>query len=113
MSGSKHTPGPWQGVEARGAKGVRRICYVNPVGTTDGGVAFVYDKEDPAVAEANARLIIAAPEMLAFIEEVKEEYDKYLDDDSEVYPYGLLDVISRRIDGLLNKAKGTEPCPGP
>jgi len=57
---SKHTPGPW------------KICYDNDTGPNDGcfrqwwqvGPAQVNIGSDHEEAEANARLIAAAPELL-------------------------------------------------
>lgn len=65
MTAAKHTPGPWEasqgsnrgniGIKARGAAELFRVAYV-PVLPMD---------DLPEEAQANARLIAAAPELLA------------------------------------------------
>ena len=65
MNNAKHTPGPW-----RSTKGARDTVHIGPDVRNDAGriVAFVsYDGApvgDGAEADANARLIAAAPAML-------------------------------------------------
>jgi hypothetical protein len=68
MSDTKHTSGPWeaQGYDVRqdGSNGTRFICYTGPHHTP----ANEYPKSCQLQDEANARLIAAAPEMLAALE---------------------------------------------
>ena len=62
--GTKHTPGPWavQDIKSDGTMVYRRICVGN---TSVGSVgAYKLPKGREAEAEANARLIAAAPELL-------------------------------------------------
>lgn len=70
---TKHTPGPWHVV-----KSGKEIC-VMPLAVAedflpicdmqaDGG--YELDNEERALAEANARLIAASPEMYDFIKQV-------------------------------------------
>ena len=62
---TKHTPGPWSvekdGLYLIGASGAGNVAYV--------GTPFVGD------AEANARLIAAAPAMLAALQQIVADYD--------------------------------------
>jgi len=60
---SRHTPGPWEINERHGG-----VIYIEGVGNT---VAICHDDGfdiDHAEAEANARLIAAAPQMLEALE---------------------------------------------
>jgi hypothetical protein len=68
---SKHTPGPWDAVEAEGQPQIvsrtnKLIAEVNTV------VRFVYGKPDDP--EADASLIAAAPEMLEALEAAQQEF---------------------------------------
>lgn len=79
MSAAQHTQGPWE-VGAR-IPGNRSVGGMIPVGPDDGSLdasapVFVnthyYEDEhgNPGEADANARLIAAAPDMLAFVNEL-------------------------------------------
>jgi len=65
---AKHTPGPWQIAEAVQSRytptNMRRVRAVDE-GHDHGAVCEVYGVRDDSVAAANARLIAAAPELLA------------------------------------------------
>lgn len=63
MSDVKHTPGPW----VKGKFGQLYGASGRQVGVWDAGIARV---SRDAEAEANARLIAAAPELLAACEEM-------------------------------------------
>lgn len=72
MTQSKHTPGPWEVDDAsgEGAVGVfdengQRICYMSEDAMAPDGL------RSRAEDDANARLIAAAPEMLAWILEAE------------------------------------------
>ena len=72
---SKHTPGPWhvmysnQHITSAGGLSVRRIMIHGgkPGGIHHQNVAQCLNEQ----AEANARLIAAAPELLAALEQIK------------------------------------------
>ena len=80
MSGAQHTPGPWHYVRKEGeSAGV----YGPPQGLSDGSLIAI--AETPplieknrayAVQEANARLIAAAPDLLAACEAVADAFGK-------------------------------------
>ena len=62
---TKHTPGPWETPGEDG--GERVICYQDSTGKRR-TLAHVYDGEEFGSMEANARLIAAAPELLAALQ---------------------------------------------
>ncbi|HGP0655564.1 TPA: hypothetical protein ACKP0Q_000751 [Stenotrophomonas maltophilia] len=59
--GSKHTPGPWSH-----SKGERHNFFY--IDSPSGDVVYVTGSLQPDHVEANARLIAAAPELLAELE---------------------------------------------
>ena len=63
---SKHTPGPWSLAAAAGERQYRIEGYGNPSGT----VAIVLARVGSATGLADARLIAAAPELLAALENI-------------------------------------------
>ncbi len=66
-----HTPGPWRAVVA--AKGRRRAfgLYGNDNGVTAQRIGSIDDTNE---ADANARLIAAAPDLLACLKEAVESF---------------------------------------
>jgi hypothetical protein len=67
MDKSKHTPGPWE-------RAGLSVCVFNR-----GGIANCPTPQDGGVFEcsANARLIAAAPDMLAALQELKNATDAF------------------------------------
>ena len=65
MSAAKHTAGPWQ-VAGPSAKG-----YLVVQGAKGNGVALILMDSDDE--EADARLIAAAPDLLAALQEVRSD----------------------------------------
>lgn len=63
-SGAKHTPGPWGLKAASGARSLWRVA--DAVGRVIGTISRPYTGVDRA--DADARLIAAAPELLAALE---------------------------------------------
>jgi hypothetical protein len=70
---TQHTPGPWTISRDTGSKGER---YIWMDGDYFGGhaIATVHDKV-PESAEANARLLAAAPDLLAALQAILETLD--------------------------------------
>ena len=72
---SKHTPGPWDAVEAETGGNLKALQIVSRtnklVAEVNTVVRFVYGKPDDP--EADARLIAAAPEMLEALEAAQQE----------------------------------------
>lgn len=77
MSEGKHTPGPWEYV--RDEDGSFDVCQQTgaPITTWSSDVCRVYQingTQPEDVAEANARLIAAAPELLEALELLVEDF---------------------------------------
>jgi hypothetical protein len=88
MSETKHTPGPWM-VEpvfiAQQTCGALHFGeYRFPFKRNGDGSCFTYSREE---AEANARLIAAAPEMLAALKSINEWllFGEILSNPNDVY----------------------------
>lgn len=60
---AKPTPGPWR---VRGKTFNLQIAIVGPSGELSDSIAYAWGQNDEA--EANARLIAAAPELMAVVE---------------------------------------------
>ena len=90
MSESKHTPGKWE-VFHLSDGGINNL-----VGIPDRALAMAVVSESVGEAEANARLIAAAPEMLALLKEWEKAFDDAIDTTG----------IVRRTGELIAKAEG-------
>ena len=107
MPESKHTPGPWF-VFGNGH------CVGGPKGFIDGdpreqtagvamcGMRLRTDDE----AEANARLIAAAPDLLDVAETFLAMHQEYLNDPDAMYPDKLLATVRHLAEAAVKKAKG-------
>jgi hypothetical protein len=115
MSGAKHSPGPWE-AHGGGGTGTRwniYAWYVPPRGSvTPAGrllVAQVNVAATGAEREANARLIAAAPDLLAALKRLRRQVS--------LTPSGMLAGISGRddertiadVDAAVAKAEGGAP----
>ena len=102
---TKHTPGPWE-VTDNTADGYGQLV----VGSMHGAVAICYTAEPgdpgmPSECEANARLIAAAPELLAQLVKMTDAYAKAMKDAGVTYyPEALADV--RHARAAIAKATG-------
>jgi hypothetical protein len=67
MNKQKHTPGPWQVEYYTGDHGRPTVVKKTPgrVGNPISAVTILFTHDGDAVTEANARLIAAAPDLLA------------------------------------------------
>lgn len=75
---TKHTPGPWM---PHGGKPRDGYCFIGDATPTGWPVALVSDRVATGEAEANARLIAAAPELLAALQAMVDNYvDTYGDE---------------------------------
>ena len=94
---SKHTPGPWRVTEAHGQTQVVAVNRHPEKAVT--GIADIFDSIDGTEEwAANARLIAAAPVMLAVLEAVSEELmDR---------PEDFDDWMHAEIPEALHKARG-------
>ena len=94
---SKHTPGPWRVTEAHGQT---QVVAVNRYpGKVTTGIADIFDAIDGTKEwAANARLIAAAPDMLAVLEAVFEELTDH--------PEDFEDWLRAEIPAAIQKARG-------
>lgn len=98
MNDSKHTPGPWRYVRTNGSQttGERLISGARP-----GYLAEIRDCGSGDVV-ANARLIAAAPDMLAALRAVLKECGPL---DSDPDAPGTLNAIGRIARAAIAKAE--------
>lgn len=109
---SKHTPGPWTAdvesgtgdyvVWGPGPPG-SKTAFVANIGTSP-GEPIAFD-----VAKANARLIAAAPEMLAALKELREVIHHDCGLSEREHLYGHLFPASLRANDAIARAEGREP----
>ena len=71
---SKHTPGPWRAVHHGYNLAIRAGDIIDPLAYFPNAESF-----DPAATEANARLIAAAPELLAALRLCVLKFSQLLD----------------------------------
>ena len=90
MSETKHTPGPWR-TDARNGF---------PLDIEDPGEYMIAKATPCAKAEANARLISAAPDLL---DALKELLDREWQDDEGDY---TLEMAHRKARAAISKATG-------
>ena len=113
MKETKHTPGPWisddLGVITGGADYATSVCETYLVKWKDKSTYGKAYSEHPAIkanreeAEANARLIAAAPELLEALERIIDAYDGPT--------VNAANAVSGQIDlakMAIKKAKGTK-----
>lgn len=72
MSEHKHMPGPWR---QGGVKEISLIGKCREIVADDGRIGLVYGITDED-CKANARLVAAAPELLAALEVAVEYFDR-------------------------------------
>jgi hypothetical protein len=90
---AKHTPGPWRVALPPNDRIQSRIIY-----SAAGSVARAYN--NTKAAQANARLIAAAPELLAALQEARELVRLL----ASRYSHGPAEVAVDRIDAAIAKA---------
>ena len=99
MSKHTHTPGPWSLSGPYHPHGSAfPVLYVD--GTIHGAVASVHMHHE--WGEANARLISAAPDLLAALEMVRDADDDNKLDGNE----GIPGIARAKINAAISKAKG-------
>lgn len=106
---TQHTPGPWAVVY--GYDGSIEVCSARPVRinlTTAGSVVVAdickHEDAEHFSAEANARLIAAAPELLCCAKEVLELIDGFSYD---VRTLDQVQSIEARLRAVVVKATGS------
>ena len=63
---TKHTPGPWTV-----AKATRYVHHADMLDANGFGIASIWGRAETEAAAANARLIAAAPQMLAVLRAIR------------------------------------------
>jgi hypothetical protein len=95
-----HTPGPWRVHEKSPTLVIDKHGLVIAQAHSYAECGIMRDE-----AEANARLIAAAPELLEALESVVEMYDAR---PCDAYPKGTLVYLQDVIKPLILKAKGED-----
>ena len=106
MSTTKHTPGPWEPIKLNSAPLASWAVNAPGYGGRSPLVCGLeHSKGGPilhAESEANARLIAAAPDLLATLQELRESADYWSEYD---VPLGIVD----RSKAAIAKATGDTP----
>ena len=106
MNTTKHTPGPWGAIKLNSAPlGAWAVNAPGYCGKAPLVCALEHSKSGPilhAESEANARLIAAAPDLLATLQELRESANYWSEYD---VPLGIVD----RIKAAIAKATGDTP----
>lgn len=104
MTKAKNTPGPW--IVKQTSSG-NPFVYEGATGKTVAGVALVKKDCDREESEANARLIAAAPELLAALERTADVLEYYNENKGPTRDSALCDLfaIAR---AAIAKARGTD-----
>jgi len=99
MSAGQHTPGPW-----RIGEGLRGYEFgvVKPIEMGEIGIADIPEGIHRGEAEANVRLIAAAPELLETLVMVRDADNDCRRDGLQVIPA----IARARIDVVIAKASG-------
>ena len=105
MSETKHTPGPWSyGPSTLYDRGF----YINHSRDTNDIATTVNSRvRHVAETEANARLIAAAPELLAACASARGALHRAAEDRYDVTPQWLLDAVDELVKAIA-KAEGRE-----
>ena len=98
MSKKKFTPGPWMVWSCFRKKNGKLPVVHDESGDTVTICEVIDDKEHPEIADADAALIAAAPEMYRKLEWLQREFDE--SDDEELVAIGW------EIELILKKARG-------
>lgn len=113
MTQVKHTPGPWdcvgEGYDSMAARDCWSAGYAvisrDANGEFDENICLIDEQSDDAVAFANARLIAAAPDLLAALKDMNDQYARLV---AERYPnsafYG--DRLLDQARAAIVKAEG-------
>jgi len=105
-----HTPGPWKIRRASNLQIPLRnsvFCLEDEADELNIGLVSTWadDKEDAVEAEANARLIAAAPDLLEALEDIANDYAERFDMDSQSTNPGMK-VVVENARAAIAKAKG-------
>ena len=101
---TKHTPGPWVADDNEGFSMWKIYSRMSPSGSWVQGPCVAKVIGDSAEADANARLIAAAPELLEALEKALDALGG-----NDPYDLGYDDSICGYIRAAIAKAKGEQP----
>lgn len=90
-----HTPGPWALRRGHSVVEIRTVAGLAVAQTT----SDAYWQSFSAEADANARLIAAAPEMLEALKQAREYLRYSLGSTSETNPYPAIDAAIAKAEG--------------
>lgn len=98
-----HTPGPWVALShLKGDREFRVAKYSEKHSSTYKVVADLLESAFPEDREANAKLIAAAPDLLAALKEVHE----IMMQEAKIVPPRLLQLVATHIDPAIRAAEG-------
>lgn len=109
---SKHTPGPW--VVWDEARAIHRWCIAKENGYSVASAEPVGPWVTPEEADANARLIAAAPDLLDALQDAKrliEDMARFVGQ-MALEDYALLNETPIKIDAALRRARPEETAHG-
>ena len=98
---NKHTPGEW--IASRSGNPNFRTCIVSEDG---GSICHVSNWPE---FEANAKLIAAAPDLLAVCESIEEVYAELMADDSPKLPMKKFEYLSSLVSKSREAIKKATP----
>lgn len=113
-SETKHTPGPWKTVARRNRRNPRLVDHVE-IQDADGFRVMVVGADDTAQSDAsihevvskrgqaNARLVAAAPDLLAVVRKAFENEDAAIR--GQPLPHGVL-LLAQEMRAVIAKAEG-------
>jgi len=107
---SKHTPGPWDVQQLASCQAIQagpkiRICHLPDHIEHDGEPCGSIESQDKTQDEidANARLIAAAPELLAALRDLQT----YLDECNPFAGPAVVGILRSKVDAAIAKAEGS------
>lgn len=114
MSESKHTKGPWAASFGGEHSGFRWIVTTDYEGANEPHVATIeapaeIDPNIGSEAEANARLIAAAPELLEALRDMLSGWRYIRETHGDLYGVGW-DRAQAKAEGAIAKTTGKEPA---
>ena len=98
---AQHTPGPWKFGKELGARNGEWLVSFD-AGSKGRGIAIAETRTGPGSEEANARLIAAAPELLAALERAYMALIGYL----PAHRNGVTDAAIGAASAAITKATG-------
>jgi hypothetical protein len=104
----QHTPGPWKADSCRQVPERGAIYVEGPGGWDTDPIASTYETDDRDTNEANARLIAAAPCLLAASRDAVQAISDLMDTLPGIVTGGLDDAVLG-LNAAIAKAEGRTP----